>query len=103
MKPTPRTVGESLRAVRRMVSPGEMEADALTATQFFMRETRSILVHDIVIKKHSARLNPDTRNLKAPANYNRVVLIRSGCAGMAGSFGVRGRSTTRYREVIGEL
>ena len=91
----PQLVGDDMKAdAERLAShcvlfdewfAGEMKAGRIDSDAFHA-ETRSILVHGHCHQKALGSMNPTLEILKAPANYT-ASLIRSGCCGMAGSFG----------------
>ncbi|MBB3208098.1 FAD/FMN-containing dehydrogenase/Fe-S oxidoreductase [Rhodopirellula rubra] len=78
----------------------EIEAGHVTS-EAFVSDARSILVHGHCHQKALASMSPTIRILQLPANYT-ASLIRSGCCGMAGSFGYE-REHYDVSMKIGEL
>jgi FAD/FMN-containing dehydrogenase/Fe-S oxidoreductase len=91
----PELVIESLREEAKMLGSNsllfeefftrEMEKGNITAAQF-TRETRKIKLHGHCQQKAIASTLPAKQMLSLPENYT-VEEIKSGCCGMAGSFG----------------
>ncbi|EMI46474.1 FAD-binding and (Fe-S)-binding domain-containing protein [Rhodopirellula sp. SWK7] len=78
----------------------EIEAGHVTS-EAFVSDACCILVHGHCHQKALASMSPTIRILQLPANYT-ASLIRSGCCGMAGSFGYE-REHYDVSMKIGEL
>ncbi len=106
----PALVDPALRETSRQLAPhclmlDEFLAAELTAgrigASLFTHEPRTIHLHGHCHQKALASLDPTVRLLSLPENY-RVIVIPSGCCGMAGSFGYE----TEHYEIsmsVGEL
>jgi len=91
----PVLVESALREAARRLAPHCLMLDEFIAREadagridasLFTREARVVHLHGHCHQQALASVEPTTRMLSLPANY-QVVVIPSGCCGMAGSFG----------------